>query len=417
MPEMGATTDAYLHWLVPLVAASGAGRVDVEKIHDADRWRASIGGVRIGDGPGPWPLYGFGDTGQAAIISLYKQLKRANKIAVVGTSEPDVAYYRWNVIGGGFERLNAGPAAAPASTPVCGTPSHHCPAAPSPTPSRQYKVMVARFPGNNSEHPASSGWVIENVLKMQKDPRISQIIPWRESDTPITMVRNKCVKAALDMGVDYLLMIDADMSPDLPGEKPFWDTAWEFMMSRRELESHSHPDGPWNPTLVSPATIAAPYCGPPPNELPYIFRWRKRETDNPNVDFKLEMFTREEAAIRSGIESVAALPTGLILYDVRLFKTLPPPWFRYEYTDNLEIAKATTEDVYQTRNAAILGFPQYVAWDCWAGHVKLKTVQKPTVLTSDVVSEQIREAVLNGHRSDEKVMIVGGEHRTNGADS
>ena len=289
---------------------------------------------------------------------------------------------------------------------------------------RKYSVLIARFPGQHQEHPDSSNWVIDTIRKMDRDPRISKVGRFTKSDTPITMVRNEAVKMALAADVDYLLMIDADMSPDLdlPNAKPFWDSSWEWMMKRRENEekyryraqdgvTQLHADG--SPVrsnepgfAFAPATIAAPYCGPSPNEHCYIFKWKSRESGSANKNFKLAMFEREDAALRGGIEEVAALPTGLILYDMRVFKALPKPWFDYEWADAERSAKASTEDVYQTRNASLLGFPQYVNWDAWAGHVKLKTVGKPVVHTVEDVSEALRGAIVGGHHRGDQVRIM-----------
>ena len=132
---------------------------------------------------------------------------------------------------------------------------------------------------------------------------------------------------------------------------------------------------------IQPATIAAPYCGPPPHECVYVFKWASKSTGDADPSFKLEMFDRDDAARKTGIEEVAALPTGLILYDIRVFRQLPPPWFEYEWSDAYRTHKASTEDVYQTRNASIMGLPQFVTWDCWAAHIKTKFVVKPRSLT------------------------------------
>lgn len=331
-----------------------------------------------------------------------------------------------------------------------------------------FSLMVARFPGQNQEHPDSAGYVMNLMETLHNDDRIGEIHPFRLSDTPITMSRNRCVKTALDLGIDYLLMIDADMSPDCePGARPFWETAWEFMMDRRasgidsatEIEyeaeaalammdkgiwltsggytwrntpdnryngrawgeycaygdfpgcirssdAHTIEDirmhGRWrlsphnNPMLpgLPPATIAAPYCGPPPHECVYVFRWASKSSGDAEPSFRLEMFDRDDAARKTGIEEVAALPTGLILYDMRVFKTLPPPWFKYEWTDQYETHKASTEDVYQTRNASLMGLPQFCTWDCWAGHIKTKTVTKPVPMTVGAMRTEMRNALL-----------------------
>jgi hypothetical protein len=262
------------------------------------------------------------------------------------------------------------------------------------------RLMIARFPGNNQEHPASSGWVMDLCGRLAREGEVD-VVPFRRSDTPITMVRNLAVKQALDQECDYILMIDADMHPDLEvgrslWARPFWDVAWPFLRNRRLREQAVG-------VPLPPATIAAPYCGPPPHENVYVMEWRTFESDTPNPSFALGQVDREDAARRSGIQEVAALPTGLILYDARVFAALPPPWFDYEWADPpFNTAKATTEDIFQTRNASLLKMPQYIAWDCWAGHIKLKTVGRPKPLTADVVSDQIAASVRAGHVSTER---------------
>jgi hypothetical protein len=274
-----------------------------------------------------------------------------------------------------------------------------------------FSVMIARFPGNQQEHPDSSGYVINLAFTLPNDSRISKVVPFKLSDTPITMSRNRCVKNALDRGIDYLLMLDSDMSPDTEmGAQSFWDVAWNFMMDRRtreanEIEAAKVGDSggvflEHAQSLFPPATIAAPYCGPPPHECVYVFRWAGKASGDADQSFKLEMFDRDDAARKSGIEEVAALPTGLILYDMRVFRKLPAPWFRYEWTDGYETEKASTEDVYQTRNASLMGMPQYCAWDCWAGHVKTKIVCKPRPLTCQSMRKEFRDAVLRHDRKE-----------------
>ncbi len=273
------------------------------------------------------------------------------------------------------------------------------------SPDGRYDLLVCRFPGNNQEHPRSAGYIIGLMKRLIECDSVGRIQPYTVSDTPITMCRNRAVKYALDNKFDYILMIDSDMEPDVmigsdPNALPFFPTAWDFMMTRRKKErSFENANPPYVgdytelPAYPRPATIAAPYCGPPPEESVYVFEWKSRASGNPVQDFKLGMISRESAAIRAGVQEVAALPTGLILYDARVFADLPKPWFDYEWSDDSCSQKATTEDVYQTRNASMLGMPQFVLWDCWAGHIKLKTVSKPILLTPEIVSQSLRKAM------------------------
>jgi len=258
----------------------------------------------------------------------------------------------------------------------------------------QYKVMFARFPYGGEEAYQSSDWMIETVWKAKTDPRISDVYGRVYNDTPVTSTRNRAVKHAKELGCDYLVMIDSDMAPDIayPGAKPFWDTAWEFVLQHRH----------------KPCLIAAPYAGPPPKELPYIFHWRNGQSENPNCDFELVLMSREEAAIRGGIEEVAALPTGLMLIDMRVHDYISPPYFEYEWADEpFRTEKGSTEDVYYTRNVSLAGCPVYVAWDCWAGHLKTKLVGKPEFLKASDIRECFLGALKRGHNGSEQLIHVG----------
>lgn len=273
---------------------------------------------------------------------------------------------------------------------------------------RKLSVMISRFPyggngGYSSEIPEIADWLVETTLEMGRDERISEVIPWRVSDTPVSMCRNRAVLAAKQHQCDFLLMIDSDNVPDYElkrgdkSAKPFWKTAFDFL--------YQHYD-------KGPAVIAAPYCGPPPHENVYVFQISNKESEHANIDFQVDQFTRHQAAERTGIEQVAALPTGLILFDVRAFDLLPPPWFYYEWTDRFEAHKASTEDVTATRDMMFhvhleKGYlPLYVAWDCWAGHVKPKIVGKPQIIKMDQVSQKLVEAARRGQDSREGVRVM-----------
>lgn len=285
--------------------------------------------------------------------------------------------------------------------------------------------MVARFPyggngGTNSEVPEIGDWLVETVIRMKSDPRIDRVISFRESDTPITMVRNLAVQKARERGADLLVMIDSDTAPDYElkcGDKTakrFWESSFDFVYNRKMNGL----------TTV----IGAPYCGPPPAELPYVFKWANYQSDHPNQDLRLEMYSREEAAIMGGIQEVAALPTGLIIFDMAALDLTKPDHFYYEYANDGQdcsvcgepkpgprTQKASTEDVTATRDISLMGIaklgynPLFCNWDAWAGHWKPKCVGKPKPLTADRIGHKYKEAVLRGHRSDEKLVMIGGD--------
>lgn len=257
----------------------------------------------------------------------------------------------------------------------------------------QVKVLFSHFPFGASEHPESSRWFYQTIFKAKADPRISEVLEMTVDDTPITMGRNRVLKRATEMKADVVLMLDSDMHPDLPlpGAKPFWDTAFDFLLKH---------DGP--------CAVAAPYCGPPPIENVYVFQPANFQSDHHDVDIKIEQFNREEAAGRAGFEECAALPTGIYLLDMRALQYLTPPYFEYEWADPpFNTEKASTEDVFFTRNLSLAGIPQYVLWDAWAGHYKRKCVGKPNPYTMDAVREKFHEAIVAKRRRGERLVMIG----------
>lgn len=252
-------------------------------------------------------------------------------------------------------------------------------------------VMIARFPYGGSEDSDVTDWLAKTVIGMKKDQRIGEIYNVKFNDTPITMTRNLAVKAAQAHRADILVMIDSDMSPDMiPQAQPFWDSTFDFMLAHH-----------------GPCMVAAPYCGPPPEELCYVFEWT-RHTDEPSAGIAINMIPRNSAANRVGFEQVNCLPTGLIAIDMRVFegKKLVPPYFDYEYKDPpFNTEKSTTEDCFFTRNATLAGIKVYCNWYSWAGHWKRKRVGPPSVLTNDAVREMYRKAVATNDQNSSETLL------------
>lgn len=256
--------------------------------------------------------------------------------------------------------------------------------------------------GISSEVPDIREWMVPLVAQASKDPRIENIRIWNLADTPITMTRNRAVLQAREYGVDVLVMVDSDMKPDMiPGATPFFQSSFDFLVNH-------YPKGP--------CVIGAPYCGPPPVECVYVFRWQNMQSHNPNPDFQLEMYDRHTAVKMSGIQECAALPTGLIMYDMRAFALTEPktdgdkPWFYYEWKDRYAAEKASTEDVTQTRDLSLVGTqklgynPVFCNWDSWAGHWKPKCVGKPVFLEAAHISDKLKQCWEAGVESNVKVV-------------
>jgi len=259
--------------------------------------------------------------------------------------------------------------------------------------------------GISSEVPDIREWMVPAVSDLSRDERIGEIRIWNLADTPITMTRNRAVLQAREHKVDILVMIDSDMKPDVclgqPDAKGFLPSSLDFMVEHYNK---------------GPCVIGAPYCGPPPVECVYVFRWNNLQSDNPNPDFQLEMYDRHTAVKMAGIQECAALPTGLIMYDMRAFELTEPktaedkPWFYYEWKDHFCAEKASTEDVTMTRDLSLVGTqklgynPVYCNWDAWAGHWKPKCVGKPVVLAADGISDKMKACWQSGYDPNTKLV-------------
>jgi hypothetical protein len=276
-------------------------------------------------------------------------------------------------------------------------------------------VLVAFFSygGNGAlatSTPLIRSWWAKTYHGMYTDERIGRVMEIDVVDTPITMSRNRVVKEAMDGGYDVIAMIDSDNVPDLyigvdALAKPFFESSFDFCYKR----------------LMQgiPTVIAAPYCGPPPHptkggeENVYVFKWVNNESDIPFGGMRIIGYDRDQAAIMRGIHPAAALPTGVCMFTTNAFECMPPPYFAYEYTNPQQSEKASTEDVYATRNLSLAGAKKwgtnivFCNWDAWAGHYKPKVVGRPIILPLDSVADVFVESVKRGFSSDDAIRHVG----------
>lgn len=285
--------------------------------------------------------------------------------------------------------------------------------------------------GIASEVPNIRQWYSQLLLRLRDDPRVDHVMEKTISDTPITMVRNKFVTEARAMGADVVVMVDSDMHPDLHVKetdcKPFWESSFDFL--------YNHWDR-------GPCVIGAPYCGPPGSfgaENVYVFDWQNYGDHGTESVLSLEAIPRMMAAKLRGIQPAGALPTGLIMYDIRAFDLIEPSakrkeevlddliegritktealnllhdgFFYYQWKNQYADEKISTEDVTNTRDISLAGMlklgynPIYCNWDAPAGHWKPWCVRgRPLPYDARDVAESFRLACQNPVAPDEVIM-------------
>lgn len=299
-------------------------------------------------------------------------------------------------------------------------------------------VLIAQFAyaGNGGVAailPELGTWLASLTQTLNKDERIGRVAVKRYGDIPLTMERNRVVRDAIEGKFDIIVMLDSDNVPDLylgkkPWAKAFWDSSFEFAFERL--------------LRGVPSVVAAPYCGPPPHpvnggeENVYVFYSQANRTDSGQPFHRFEAYSREHASQMRGIQEMAAGPTGCILYTTSAFELMEfdrrpiaqiladfkaggltaeqcqrriqaQSYFFYEFTDQWQTRKASTEDVTNTREIAMAGQLKYgepVAfcnWDAWAGHMKPHCVGMPEPIRMEQVSAVYQEAVLKGVKADE----------------
>jgi hypothetical protein len=254
-----------------------------------------------------------------------------------------------------------------------------------PHPER-VKILVTVFTYDRTMSAECLTYTAKLFAQMSTHPRCGGLEVSYSHGYPTDRARNYVVKSARENGFGFVLMLDNDMKFDAnvgldPNAKPFLPSSLEFALEQ--------------PT---PVFVGSPYCSSPPSQDVVVMKHREYLPDMPNgLGKKLDKYTRDEAAVATGIERVAALPTGCLLFDLRAFDILPPPWFYYEYTDPpYNTALASTEDVVLTRNADWLGISQYVNWDAWSNHLKYYEVGKPRICPVDSVPRAIWESYQAG---------------------
>ncbi len=282
-----------------------------------------------------------------------------------------------------------------------------------------WNLMLAYLAYRDAVHPAVVDFLLRTrgwADRLKAQGIIGDLHFYHDNAAPVNMVRNRIAKYALDHDVDIIVMVDDDMGPDMvDSSHAFVPESFQFVIQRWE---------------EAPTVVVAPACTAPPEERPVVGRWR---TLAKGSEVALDLYTREEAAAKQGIQPEAVAGLGLCMIDCRVFRgfyvknpdtgraekiALRPPWFYWEWDSEFQTNFVTGEDTSFTRDVAALGARYgldilFVNWDCWAGHFKTKFVGKPSLMdwrTLNALFGKDRELALarpqpspNGHRLAQQI--------------
>lgn len=211
------------------------------------------------------------------------------------------------------------------------------------------------------EHPDVRRWAVAASLILNASPVVGRVHMFDVCSSRIILNRNTTIQAAKKRNCRWVLMCDPDMSPDvyagsIEGQREFLlpSLAWA------RLWYHQHGRG---------CVVGAPAsCGPPSFKL-NIF--------GITAEGEMKQLEENDLPAEPSFEAIAAIGTGLILIDMKVFDHLPVPYFNDEYRDREMTQVATGQDIYFGRECNRHGISVFANWYSWAGHWKTCCLGRP----------------------------------------
>lgn len=217
---------------------------------------------------------------------------------------------------------------------------------------RKYHVRVAQPVGLGIQTVETGAFLFDLGCKLSTHPLIAKVSQAVLRSSRIAMNRNLLVKSAIEDGVDFLLMIDPDMAPDMyvdhcSGALSFIESSLQHLVE--------------NPFGI----IGAPAVGEPPDMKVNVF------VNGPDgVGRRMTHAELLERVQDPRIEDVVAMGTGLMLIHMPIFCHLQQPYFQDEYTDNTFTELKKSQDIVFTERAHMAGIPVWCNYYSFSGHVK-----------------------------------------------
>jgi hypothetical protein len=236
----------------------------------------------------------------------------------------------------------------------------------------RYRVAIGRPTGNGWERVEIGNMLTEIVEQFYADPEMApyleELIHIPIQRFPTSIARNMLVKKCAEWNhgpVDFIFMVDVDGHPK-PGT---FKAMFTFMRQQ-----------------TVPCVIGAPYCSGDGEVQVFHYGTKQAHTQHGLDEWKIMRYTRDLAALQTGISKVAGIGTHTLLIDCRVFPKLNVPYFCYGANeDQTEVTE--TEDCYFMRAIKEAQVPIYCAWDFWSAHYKELRLEQPPTLPLDAIPQ------------------------------
>ncbi len=217
----------------------------------------------------------------------------------------------------------------------------------------KYVVAVARPTGNGWERVEIGNSLIEIVAQSLTN---SNVAPWIDDvihvpiqQFPTNTARNTLVKSCQEKRVDFLFMLDVDGAP----KANTFQALFTFLRQQ-----------------PVPSVAGVPYISG--DGSVQVFEFTTKQLHNgPLETWALTRIDKNRASLMqgTGFGRVASLGTHCVMYDMRVFDKIKPPYFQYGYNED-HTAVVETEDCWNFRHLFHAGVPVWCAWDYPARHFK-----------------------------------------------
>lgn len=233
----------------------------------------------------------------------------------------------------------------------------------------KYKILFASPCSFLSEHPRFGRWLTQMAVTVTHDPMCAGYRDHYSTEHRIHIARNQSVDAAQQTGCDYIVFGDPDMNPDFRLFNPYLTA--QAQPKAREWAKPFLPSSLKFMQTEACGVIGSPAISGPPDCKINVFKDRG--------DNVTRMSHEEYANTPPSFLQVAAIGTGLMLIDMKVFDILKKPYFEdlaHPDGDNL-LSVHQSQDCRFCLKCGEAGIPVYANLYAPSGHYKLESFEPP----------------------------------------